>query len=242
MSLQLKGGNNTDNSNVLDGIQQSSNPWDRPNSTQTEINYEEPKVIYNTILTEDSVQNQKGNLVGRAFVKMIMVFAICGLLFFVGTQVKSVILSETIDITTSLKKDAKTLQSELGESFGNAPVWATKVYEYSESEPAFEGTEDIGVIYMDGRQIGVHIASSQYMLYNVKIGDGEKHLHNNTTYTFDSYLRMMDTVDNKETLYIYYNVGQNDCIFVLINNVTNRIESMTYYNDYKKVTEQVTTF
>ena len=115
-------------------------------------------------------------------------------------------------------------------------------YHYSKGNAVIKGAEDIGVVYIDGRQIGVHIDSNKYTIFGVQVGDGEKNMYDNTTYPYDSFISIMDTMGDKSTLYIYYNQSRNDCIFFRINNTTNRIETMTYYSDFRKVTELLDVF
>lgn len=246
MGLQLKGENHTDNNRVdgnynsWDELQDERNPWDVSTQPKTSLDFEEPKVVYNTAMAQVQAKQKESNPVIGAFIKIVVGLVVCGLVILVGRQIVSVVMPKGIDITEQLGHDAQTLQSELGESFINNPAWSANVYEYSKSDPSFEGSEDIGVVYMEGRQIGIHIPTKTYTIFNIRVGDGEAHMYKNTTYPFDNSTSILSTMSDKATVYIYYNQERNDCIFILINNVTNRIESMTYYNDYKKVSETLT--
>ena len=239
MGLQLKGeSNNTENKR--NGEQ--NNPWDVPEKRDV-LDIEEPKVIYNTAMA-DAQAKQKGNgLIVGTIIKMVIIFMVCGLIMFAGKKLVSVFVPEGQDVTTMLTWKENEISTSLEEVFADNPGWATDVYQYSKGSIAVKGAGDIGVVYIDGRQIGVHIDSNKYTIFGVQVGDGEKNMYDNTTYPFDSFISIMDTInDGKSTLYIYYNQSRNDCIFFRINNTTNRIESMTYYSDFRKVTELLDVF
>lgn len=239
MGLQLKGeSNNTENKRN----NEQNNPWD-VSEQRAVLDIEEPKVIYNTSMAEmQAKQKGNGEIVGT-IIKIIIIFMVCGLVVFAGKKLVSVLVPEGQDITTMLNWKENEISTSLEEVFVDNQGWTTDVYHYSKGSIAVKGAEDIGVVYIDGRQIGVHIASKKYTIFGVQVGDGEKHMYDNTTYPFDSFISIVDTINGgRSTLYIYYNNSRNDCIFFKINNSTNRIESMTYYSDFRKVTEKLDTF
>lgn len=251
MGLQLKGDNEGGNNHRdlrLQGMEGNSvgpstkeeNPWDIPGKQNSVASdYEEPKVIYNAAMADLQGQQKQENPITGAIVKTVIALVICGALFLIGKQIVSVVKPEGQDITALLKNRGDAIAGELGVTFMDNPSWAANVYEYSESDPIIKGAEGVGVVYMDGRQVGVHIANKEYTMFGVQVGDGEQHMYNNTTYPYDSFVSILNTMSSKATVYIYYNEKQNDCIFFLINNTTNRIESMTYFYDYKEMTEEL---
>lgn len=239
MGLQLKGeSNNTENKRN----NEQNNPWD-VSEQRAVLDIEEPIVIYNTSMAEmQAKQKGNGEIVGT-IIKIIIIFMVCGLVVFAGKKLVSVLVPEGQDITTMLNWKENEISTSLEEVFVDNQGRTTDVYHYSKGSIAVKGAEDIGVVYIDGRQIGVHIASKKYTIFGVQVGDGEKHMYDNTTYPFDSFISIVDTINGgRSTLYIYYNNSRNDCIFFKINNSTNRIESMTYYSDFRKVTEKLDTF
>lgn len=215
------------------------NPWDNPNKGLDDL-YDEPKVVYNSSMAELQGMQKQGNPMVGIFVKAIVALVVCAILLFVGKKIVSVVMPEGEDITNLLTQRAEVMEQELGLTFVDNPAWAANVVEYSESDPIIKGAaEGIGVVNMDGKQIGVHIQTKDYTMFGVQIGDGEKEMYNRTSYPYESFTSILDTVSSKATVYIYYNTSRNDCIFFIINNTTNRIQSMTYYNDYKEVSEEL---
>lgn len=251
MGLQLKGDNdnNTDNKdkvqlsmqeqNAWESLKKDANPWDNPNKAMDDL-YDEPKVIYNSSMADLQGQQKQGNPIVDILVKALVALVVCAILIFGGKYIVSIVMPEGEDITPLLTKKADAIAAELGVTFTDNPTWEANVREYSESDPIVKGAaEGIGVVNMDGKQIGVHIQSKDYTIFGVQIGDGEKEMYDDTTYPFENFTSILDTMSDKSTLYIYYNTSRNDCIFFLINNTTNRIESMTYYYDYKEVSEEL---
>lgn len=243
MGLQLKGENNADQSSVTreqnpwDGPKKEQNPWDVAGQEDDLLKMDEPKVVYNTAMAEAQAKQKESNPIVGMILKMIVALAVCGLVIFAGKMIVSVVLPEGEDITQLLDKKEDVVAKELDVTFADNPTMASRVYQYSKGTVSVRGTEDLGIVYIDGKQIGVHIASNKYTMFGVQTGDGEKEMYDHTSYPYDSFTTILDTMGGKGTVYIYYNEQRNDCIVFYINNTTNRIVSMTYFNDYKKVTE-----
>ena len=238
MGLQLKEeSNHTESKRNVE----QNNPWNVP-ETKVTFDIEEPKVVYNTAMAEAQAKQKGNGAVVGTIIKMLIVLAVCGLVVFAAKKVVSVLAPAGQDITAMLTWQEDKVSASLGEVFVDNPIWAADVYHYSKGNAVIKGAEDIGVVYIDGRQIGVHIDSNKYTIFGVQVGDGEKNMYDNTTYPYDSFISIMDTMGDKSTLYIYYNQSRNDCIFFRINNTTNRIETMTYYSDFRKVTELLDVF
>lgn len=247
MGLQLKSDNDLSKQDISLGRQEGNernqwkpekDPWDYSKDNMEDM-YEEPKVVYNSSMADLQGQQRQESLLQNVTKKLVVALIVGAILIFGGKAIVSVVMPEGIDVTSHLNKQEAVLAKELEETFLGNPTWATNVFEYSKSDPVVSGAEDIGVVYMDGKQIGVHIPTAKYMIFNTRVGDGEQHMYNNTSYPFDDSFSILDTVSGKATVYVYYNTERNDCIFFVINNTTNRIVSMTYYCDYKKVCEEL---
>lgn len=243
MGLQLKGENNTAQSSVT----REENPWDMPKKEKNSwdisdgeedlLKIEEPKVVYNTAMAEAQAKQKEGNPIVGVIVKMLIALAVGGLLIFTGEKIVSVVMPEGESITHLLNEKADVMATELGMTLVDDPAMAANVFQYSKGVVTVKSAEDLGIVYIDGKQMGVHIPSNKYTIFDVQVGDGEKEMYNNTSYPYDNFASILNTVSDKGTVYIYYNRERNDCIIFYINNTTNRIVSMTYFNDYKKVTE-----
>ena len=243
MGLQLKGENGTERATVTseqnpwDTPKKVENPWDVPGKEDDLLKIEEPKVVYNTAMAEMQGKQKESNPVAGMIVKIIIALVVCGLIIFVGKKIVSVVRPEGEDITKYLGQNANTVAKELGLTLTDSPHMEANIYQYSKGTVSVKGTEDLGIVYIDNKQMGVHIPTKKYTIFGVQVGDGEREMYNRTSYPYDSSTSILNTMSGKGTVYIYYNRERNDCIVFYINNTTNRIESMTYFNDYKKVTE-----
>lgn len=247
MGLELKGGNGAGNNPADKEWEQTSretdNPWDIPGKQNDDLYIQEPLELRNTAMAELQAKNKESSPVVDFLVKTLIILVVFGLIIFVGKKIVSVVKPAGEDITAMLQNEESKIASDLELTFTTQPACAGSVYQYSEGMVSVKGNDDIGVVYIDGKQVGVHITSEKYTIFGTQIGDGEKHMYNNTQYPFDSFIMIVDEINSgKSTLYIYYNQQRNDCIFFIINNTTNRIQAMTYYSDFKKVTERLDTF
>ena len=46
-----------------------------------------------------------------------------------------------------------------------------------------------------------------------------------------------DMAGGNSTAYYYYNMSENDCFVLIVNEQSNRVVAMTYFNNYSKITE-----
>lgn len=199
--------------------------------------YQTVTINCTNIETEDERKNQK-SLAMSAVRTMIILFIVGLIVIGVGKAIVSIVMPEGEDITPLLTDNAKTIAAELGVTFTDHPEWAARVHQYAVGTVTVKAAEDIGIVYINGRQIGVQVESKAYTMFGIQIGDGEKHAYDHMTYPFEDFFSVInDMAEGKTTTYFYYNKKQNDCIALTINDTTNRIVGMTYFTDYEKVIE-----
>lgn len=239
MGLQLKGENEPGSKG--EGIQkngeESINPWELPNVVEEKEPYH-TVVINNATTAEIQGAQKQGNPVIKALIKLLMFLLAGAVLFFVGKANVGTIMTEGTDITSLLRKDANAIAADLGITFTDNAEWISQIHQYSKGAVTVKAAEDIGIVYIDGQQAGIHIRSKKYTIYGIQVGDGEKETYDYTSYPYDNFLSVInDMAAGKTTTYFYYNVEHNDCVAITINDTTNRIVGMTYFYDYKKITE-----
>lgn len=235
MGLQLKGDN---------GEKEAVNmrPYDDPDM---EDPWESGRLIDETYHTSVLKSDLDANIIkkresekkiGPMILKVLMMFIIVGVLIVVGKEVVSRVRPEGTDITGLLKSNEETLSSKLKVTFKDKPEWEGRIHQYSTGKVTVKATDDIGIVYIDGKQAGVHIESKKYTMFGLQLGDGEKHVYDNTTFKFDNFHPVLDDMaKGKTTTYFYYNTAQNDCVAVTINESTNRVVGLTYFNNYKQI-------
>lgn len=238
MGLQLKGDNDvTENNNrFTPGTESNGNPWDNPNRRE-----EEPyqtKVISNSMTAAIQGEEKQKGMAAGIVVKIIIALIVCGALIFGGKAIVSVVMPEGEDITNLLKSDAAAIASQLGVTFTDNSEWVSQIHQYSKGTVTVKAAEDIGIVYIDGKQMGVHVRSKKYTMFGVQLGDSETSAYNGMSFPYDNFLSVLnDMAEGKTTTYYYYNLERNDCLAITINDTTNRIVGMTYFYDFKKITE-----
>lgn len=173
----------------------------------------------------------------QALAKLVVVLMLGVALIVTGKWIISIAMPEGRDITNLLKTDEAALASELGVTFKDSPDWISRIHQYSTGKVSVKAAEDIGIIYIDGRQVGIQVESKQYTMFGVQVGEGEKHAYDTMKYKFDNFHSVIDDMARgRTTTYYYYNEVQNDCLVLTINDSTNRIVGLTYFTDYKLIT------
>ena len=154
--------------------------------------------------------------------------------------VKNLIAPKVTDVTAMVNMEKTDLQRVLGVSFTNNPDMVKKIYEYSDGEITVDSADGIAVVYIDGQRKGLHIDNRKCGMYGLRIGDAVINVEDKTTYDFDdSFGVLNDEGVGQSTAVHYYNEKKNDCLIVIYNDTSNRVVALTYYNDYRKATEQL---
>ena len=255
MGLQLKGDNSDNNKNnntsnneyefggdsshLSNGygaaVGGTKDPWEYNRGSKDIKDMDPQPIVSNASVSKDN------NSAVSSIIKIVMAFVIVGLLIFLGKKLVSVVLPEGEDVTQYIKMNEKDIAAGLKTTFSDNAEWVPQIHQWTNNgKVTVHSDENIGVVYIDGKQTGIHIHTKKYMLYNIRIGMGEVEVNKGTTYKYDNMLSVLDDMkEGKTTTYYYYNQAQNDCIAVTINDTTNRVTGITYFNDFKKVTESL---
>ena len=245
MGLQLKGDgdNSLSEGQVTENVEKTVNPWDVPGKGMEEDAPYQTKTIHNSMTATIQGQEKQDNPIVTAIVRIIIGLVVCAVLFLGGKAIVSVVMPEGEDITNLLTRDANTIAAELGVTFTDNTEWVSQIHQYSKGTVTVKAADGIGIVYIDGKQAGVHIRSKAYTIFDIQIGDGERHVYNNTSYPYDNFLSILnDMAAGKTTTYFYYNQERNDCVALTINDTTNRIVGMTYFYDFNKIMETIDRF
>ena len=102
------------------------------------------------------------------------------------------------------------------------------------------GNGDIGVIYIDGNQVGLHINNKKYGMYGVAIGDAMAHAEKDMKFDYNKSTSVLDdALSGKSMTWYYYNTETNEAIALTENETTARVVAITYFSDFHKVTENL---
>lgn len=165
-------------------------------------------------------------------------FLIVGVVFIVGNRLLN---PEVTDVTNLTRADKATIESELGVSLANNPDKVKQIYEFTEGKITVDGGEDgVAVVYIDGKQKGLHIDDKKYSMYGVEMGQLMINLDDVLTYEYDqNYEVLNDLYQGISTGQFFCNTEKNDCLIVIYNDNSSRVVALTYFSDMKKVTEQL---
>ena len=142
------------------------------------------------------------------------------------------------DLTPYINVEAEELSKKLDLDFKDDADMASKVNQYSRGEITVKGDGDVGVVYIDGQYAGLHTDSKSYSMFNLQVGDPEYSMEDDMSFESDESMCVLnDLAGGSSTAYFYARSGGNDCFVIIVNEHSNRIAAMTYFNDYMKVTE-----
>lgn len=151
-----------------------------------------------------------------------------------------VLLKGPKELMDCVNMDTAQLEDELGIKLTRNDDTYKRVRHYASGTLTSDGNGDIAVLYLDGKQLGIHIDSDDYKLFNIEIGDARYDAEDKMTYQKENTMQIMnDMYNGTSTSAFYYNTAKNDCIMVNYNDKTNRVVSMTYFNDLNKITQRL---
>lgn len=176
----------------------------------------------------------------KAWSTLVNWLILISLVIVVGRQLKELIFPPCTDVTGMVNMKTEELEKELDITLVRGSDKSKKINHYSEGTVSVDSYKGIGVVYIDGKHVGLHIDSRNYSMYGVKIGDAEISLDNKITYNYKEVFEVIDDIaDGTSTATFYYNKKQGDCLVVICNDVSNRVVAMTYFNDLDRVTERL---
>ncbi len=152
--------------------------------------------------------------------------------------------NKRIDVTHLVNASKTTIESELGLELNDNPKMVKRIYEYSEGELTVDGGSTAGgvsLLYIDGIRKGFHIDNKLYKMFGIEMGDSMIDVDNNLSYQFEDKFEVLDDYFDQGPSkgVFYYNEAKNDCLIIVYNDTTGRVVALTYYNDYKRATEEL---
>ncbi|MDE7254391.1 MAG: hypothetical protein K2O32_15830 [Acetatifactor sp.] len=164
------------------------------------------------------------------------------IVIYAGKAFYNFVYPEVTDLTPYLTMSKYELERTLGITLSDKPNMVKKIYEFTEGEITVDGSEEnnIGIVYIDGKQSGLHTDSRIYSMYGIKMGDAALYLKDNITYPYESVYEVLNDIgQGSSTATFYQNFTKNDCLVVVVNDTSGRVVALTYYSDGKKATEQL---
>ncbi|MCR5212975.1 MAG: hypothetical protein K6E10_01035 [Eubacterium sp.] len=144
------------------------------------------------------------------------------------------------DISENLTLSEEELSKKMSVQFSDNPNASKRIPQYSTGAVTVKSGNGLDVIYIDGKQVGISTASRDYRFFGIGINDPEKTVESKMTYVFeDEFIVLDDALYGQSDTTYYYNEKNNDCFALTFNKNTARVVCMTYYTNYKRITETV---
>ena len=155
--------------------------------------------------------------------------------------IKLVFFPAPRDLTSCTKLSEPELEIELRTTFKRDENMDKFIPHWLESG-TFEAKSGKGLytFSIDGEYKGFHIDKKRYTLYGLTIG--ERYDVAEMTFNFPytgSFFVVNDLANGVSTADYYYNESTNECVIVTINNNSGQVVAITYTNDYRKMTENL---
>ena len=169
-----------------------------------------------------------------------VVAVIIGILLFTFGKTMLKKMAGAEDITDLVGKSEEEIEKKLDVKLVDSPDMVSTVHQYSNGNISVSSDSNISVIYINGAEKGIKIDSKKYSMYGIKIGDPAYKLEDNLNYDYtDKFEVLNDMMSGKSTTDYYYNVDKNDCFIAIVNDDSGRVVSMSYYNDFKMISENL---
>lgn len=175
-----------------------------------------------------------------------IIFRIIGLIFLVIIGFTAYKLTVYLtgdggeDITADLDKDEEELAAKYDITFKDNDKRVKAIPNYSTGKMTVRSGKDLHLIYINGKRVGINTDSRDYRFFDVGINQPAREAMNNMSYEYEmSMIIGNDLMGGSSDSYYYYNTKKNDCFVLTVNGNSNRIVNMTYFTDFKKMTERL---
>ncbi len=180
---------------------------------------------------------KKEKSIGGLVIKLLIIGGLIAAAVFL---VMKIFFPKVKDISNCVNMDSAALEKELGVKLERNDKTAGRVRQYSSGNVTTDGNGDIAVLYLDGKQFGIHIDNKKYSIYGIKIGDTLIDVRNNITYKYENTFNVMnDLYSGKSTSDFYFSRATNDCLMLTYNDTSGRVVAITYFNDFRRATEKL---
>ena len=99
---------------------------------------------------------------------------------------------------------------------------------------------DLDLIFINGEKVGVRTDSRKYKFYNVSINESEQNALDTMTYKYDSsFVVLNDMAKGTSKDYFYYRKKEGDCLVLTVNDNSNRVVCLAYYNNYRLISKDL---
>lgn len=173
-------------------------------------------------------------------VVLLVIFVFVGDYVMNNLDISSMDFSGTIEVQEYGSMSSEELEASLGLTLTKNSNMSSQIPHYTKGEVTVDGNGEIGVIYIDGKQTGIHVNSKKYTLFGVRMGYDERKVKENMMFPNDrNFFIIEDMAVGYSTAQFYCNTIKGDCLVLIYNDTSKKVVAMTYYSNYKKALERL---
>ena len=175
----------------------------------------------------------------NGLLKKIVILAV---LIFCGVAIKNMISPKVTDVTYWVNMEKQELEDKLGYLLPDAPGMVPKIYAYTDGEVTVDGDSKngFGIVYIDGKQSGLHIDGRKYGMFGLRTGLSNMEVDELLTYDYETVYEVLNDIgQGSSTATFYQNYTKGDCLVVVFNDLSGRVVAITYYTDGERATERL---
>ncbi len=170
-------------------------------------------------------------IAGRVFGMILLVAAMYGL--YAG--LKYFLWSGGNEMSAFLNLPESSIETELNTTFTLEPNLTSALSQKSGSHIIVRSDGELNIIYMEGDRVGVNTSGRKYQFFGVSVNQPEISAVHNMTYKYNGTGEEVTKMPGSSRAHYYYNTQNNDCLVLTVNTHSNRVVSVTYYNDYQRI-------
>ena len=190
-----------------------------------------PYVIHSTYVPTD--KKEKASPLVLIIILLLVVGAAVGGILFVKNKYFS-----PIDLTADVRLPEEDFAKKYDLKFEQDDYMTKMVPRWTNSAVTVKSAGDIGLVYANGKRVGLHTSNKRYTIYGIKVGDADISVEGKMTFAQKGNFAVLNDIgQGQATTYYYYNWEKNEGIALAINDTSHRVVAITYFSDLKLMTE-----
>ena len=144
------------------------------------------------------------------------------------------------DISQYLDKKEAEISAALGIQFEQHDEMAKGIQQYSGGKVTVREGDDLQIVYVDGRQVGVCTSGRGYRFFGIGINEAKTDIAKDMTYKSDeTFVVMNDLMGGRSTSTYYANRANNTCFVITVNDDSGRVVYLSYFTDMALITKNL---
>ena len=178
---------------------------------------------------------------GRRIIFMILglVLAVVFIIL-VKNLVSYMVASGGEDISDYLNFAEEDLAKQFDLTFEDNADRAKMIPQYSGGKVLVRSADGLEVIYINDKLAGVGTNSRKYRFYGVGINEPGVDLEKLCTFEHDeTFVVSNDIIEGHSSAYFFANRAKNRCVVYIVNENSNRVVYMAYYNNFSLISQRL---